>query len=207
MFGLRPTDTGQVGVFPEHEIVRTPLRAALERWSGDGPLTVLDLFGFTGAITLAAAAAGARVTYVDGSRPVLGWMRRNLERNGLAEAPVRAVPEDVGRFVAREVRRGPRYDVVVLDPPSFGRGPDGRTFRIEADLDGLLADVRRVLSDRPRAVLLTAHTEGWSAARLGAALDRAMAGRPGRTETGTMNLSAASGATLPAGIFARREMA
>jgi 23S rRNA (cytosine1962-C5)-methyltransferase len=206
-FGLRPTDAGQVGVFPEHEIVRAPLRGRLDAWVAEGtPPAVLDLFAFTGAVTLAAAARGCPVTYVDGSKPVLGWMRRNLELNGLKESSVRAIPEDVGRFVARAVRRGNRYDVVVLDPPSFGRGPEGHTFRIEADLDALLADVRRVLSDRPRAVLLTAHTEGWTASRLGAALGRAMEGLPGRTRTGELALVAESGAVLPAGIFAEREL-
>ncbi len=200
---LRATDTGQVGFFPEHEKIRAILRMHLT--AGEGSLRVLDLFGYTGASTLVAASLGADVTYVDGAKPMVAWLRRNLKRNGLSDAPVRSIADDAARFVEREVKRERHYDVVLVDPPSFGRGPDGRTFKIDRDLDGLLANVRRVLSDRPRLIALTAHTESWTHRRLLAALDRAMDGLGGRSRSGDLVLRARSGAKLRAGMFAVRE--
>jgi len=204
-FELGCTPAGQVGLFPE----QAPLRERLAAWlraRGGPPARVLDLFGYTGGTTLAAAAAGAEVTYVDGARPMVGWMRRNLSLNGLDAAPVRSIPEDARRFVDRELRRDRRYDVVTLDPPSYGRGPAGPAFRIERDLDGLLADVAGLLA-RPGLVVLSAHTEAWTNARLESSLERAFAGRPARADAGELALRAESGVVLRSGVFAWWETA
>jgi 23S rRNA (cytosine1962-C5)-methyltransferase len=201
---LAPAPAGQLGIFPE----QAPLRQRLAAWltdRGEIGAPVLDLFGFTGGTTITAAAAGADVTFVDGAKPMVPRLRANLAHNGLAEAPVRSITEDVLRFVAREVRRRRAYRVIALDPPTFGRGKGGTAFHIERDLDVLLGDVRRLLLDGPSVVLLTAHTEGWTASRLVAQLERAFRGRPGRTDSGELALRAASGARLPSGLFAWRE--
>lgn len=203
-FELAPAPAGQVGLFPEQEPLRERLGAWLRDRAEPGAF-VLDLFGFTGGTTIAAAAAGAVVTYVDGAKAMVPRLRANLSLNGLGDAPVRSLTEDAARFVAREVRRRRTYRVIALDPPTFGRGKGGTAFHIERDLDALLADVRRLLSDGPSVVLLTAHTESWTASRLASHLDRAFRGRPGRTDSGELALRAASGATLPSGLFAWRE--
>lgn len=201
---LMPAPAGQLGLFPEQAPTRERLAAWL-RGRGEPETPVLDLFAFTGGTTLAAAAAGASVTWVDGAKAMVPRLRANLAHNGLAGAPVRSFTEDAARFVAREVRRGRGYRVIALDPPTFGRGRGGASFHIERDLDVLLADVRRLLLDGPSVVLLTAHTEAWTASRLASRLERAFRGRPGRVDAGELTLRAASGAALPSGLFAWRE--
>lgn len=205
-FELACASAGQVGLFPE----QTPLRRRLGEWLGrrpGEPARVLDLFGYTGGSTLAAAAAGAEVTYVDGARAAVARMRGNLALNGLADAPVRSLAEDAMRFVVRETRRERTYDVVILDPPSYGRGPDGATFHIGRDLDELLGHVRGLLLGRPALVVATAHTKPMAPSRLAAQLSRALDGLPGQTEAGRLTLRAESGAELPSGVFAWREVA
>jgi 23S rRNA (cytosine1962-C5)-methyltransferase len=124
---LRPTDTGQLGFFPEHALAWPWLRAAL---AGRPDAAVLNLFAHTGATTLALVAAGARVTHVDSARPAVAWARRNAELSGLAAAPVRWIVDDALAFSRREARRGRRYDGFVLDPPSFGHAPNGRRWEL-----------------------------------------------------------------------------
>jgi 23S rRNA (cytosine1962-C5)-methyltransferase len=198
---LRPTDAGHVGLFPEH--------AALVHWlearvagritvRAGGPVTVLNLFAYTGLATLALARAGATVAHVDAARPSVAWARRNAARNALDERPIRWLVDDAHAFVAREARRGRRYDGVVLDPPTYGHGASGRAWRLERGLDGLLADVRSIL-EPTGFVLLTAHTEGLEPRELGDRLSGVVDG----VEVGPLRLIAASGATLGLGAFAR----
>jgi 23S rRNA (cytosine1962-C5)-methyltransferase len=206
-FLLELAPAGQVGFFPEQaplrERVARLVRAAVAR--GASP-RALDLFGYTGGTTIAMAAAGAQVTFVDAVRASVGWARRNFERNGLGAAPIRSIAEDAAKFVAREVRRGSRYDAVVLDPPSFGRGPKGEVWKLEADLDALLAACRALLTVDPLFLLITAHTEGWSAARLAERLEHALSGVPARVDRGDLELRSAGGGTLRAGVFALAEL-
>jgi 23S rRNA (cytosine1962-C5)-methyltransferase len=202
---LEPGPSGQVGLFPEQAPLREHLARTVRAAAASGPAPrVLDLFGFTGGTTIAAADAGAEVTYVDASRAAVGRARRNLERNGLADAHVRSLAEDVPRYCAREARRGRRYDVIVLDPPSFGRGRRGEVWKIERDLDALLAVCAELLSDAPRLVIVTAHTEAWTARRLAGRLHRTLGGRSGRTTHGDLVLTSAAGGRLRAGIHAMR---
>ena len=133
-FELRPTETGQVGLFPEQAPNRAWVRDAVAQLSARGSVQVLNLFAYTGAMTLSASAAGASVTHVDGSRPTVAWARHNAELSGLADRPVRWIVDDVERFVAREQRRERNYDAVILDPPSYGhggRGGGGSGWRLE----------------------------------------------------------------------------
>ena len=170
---LRPTPAGQVGLFPEHAEpaawVAGHARLAAARLGR--PAEVLNLFAYTGLATLALARAGARVAHVDASRPSVAWARRNARVSGLEGAPVRWIVEDARAFVAREVRRGRRYDGIVLDPPTYGHAPrGGAAWQIGADLPALLAGCAALAGPEPAFFVLTAHTAGLEAGELRAAI-------------------------------------
>jgi 23S rRNA (cytosine1962-C5)-methyltransferase len=204
---LRPTESGQVGCFPEHAAMLPWLleRVELRRATAPGgalAVRVLHLFAYTGLATSSLAAAGAAVAHVDAARPAVAWARRNAAANGLADAPIRWLVDDARAFAARERRRGSRYEGIVLDPPTYGHGASGHPWRLEADLDPLL-DVCRALLSPDGFVLLTAHTEHLGADQLAARLGRGLR-RPGSAiETGDLRLEATSGASLGLGAFAR----
>jgi 23S rRNA (cytosine1962-C5)-methyltransferase len=204
--GLRPTEAGQVGLFPEHigSLAWLTEQVARRASASVDPPSVLHLFASTGLATLAMARAGAAVAHVDASRPAVGWARENAHRNGLSDRPIRWLVDDAPAFVAREARRGRRYDGIVLDPPSYGHGDGGRAWRIETDLPALLEACRAVTVD-DGFVLLTAHTEAFTGERLGAMVDAAWAGLPGRTETGDLAIDSEAGDRLELGAFARRD--
>ena len=195
---LRPTAAGQLGLFPEHALAWPWLRDRLAQKPG---AEVLHLFAYTGVTTLALAAAGARVTHVDASRPAVAWARRNAELSGLADRPIRWIVDDALTYVRREERRGRHYTGIVLDPPSFGHGPTGTRWELDDALPVLLAACARVAA--PEAfVLLTAHTPELAAGDLSTALEVAF-GIPAELESGDLELVADSGAVLPLGIAAR----
>jgi 23S rRNA (cytosine1962-C5)-methyltransferase len=163
---------------------------------------VLHLFAYTGLVTLALAAAGAAVVHVDASRPTVAWARRNAERSGLADRPVRWIVDDAIAFTEREVRRGRRYAGIVLDPPSYGHGPGSAAWRIEDDLPALLAATGGLL-EPDGFILLTAHSAGVEGDRLAAEITAAL-GRPAAAvETGPLALTTPDGRTLALGAFAR----
>jgi len=198
---LRPTASGQVGVFPEH--------AAVAGWAAGQaqavshvhgrPAAVLNLFGYTGLATLALARMGARVVHVDASRPAVAWARRNAELAGLADRPIRWLVEDAARFVAREVRRERRYDGVVLDPPTYGHGPGGGAWRLAEDLQPLLAAIRPLLAPEAWFIACTAHATGLPPGQLVAALGTALGPGAGAPRILDLSLDAMSGARLAAG--------
>lgn len=149
----RLTDMSKhLGVFPEQMPHWRFLQAKLAHRPG---AKVLNLFGYTGVATLVAAAAGAQVTHVDASKPALAWARHNQARSGLEDRPIRWLLDDAFKFVARELRRGRTYDAILLDPPSFGRGPKGEVWKVEEQVVDFLLNLRRLLSDRPLCVVLT----------------------------------------------------
>jgi 23S rRNA (cytosine1962-C5)-methyltransferase len=192
-FELRRTAAGQVGVFPEHAVVVPWLQ---ERLAGrEGLPAVLNLFAYTGLITVALARAAASVAHVDAAKPSVDWARRNAALNGLDDRPIRWLVDDASAFVAREVRRGRRYDGVVLDPPTYGHGASGKAWRIERDLPPLLDDLQRLLTPGG-FLLLTAHTEALDPFTLGGFLGRDV-------EIGELSITATSGAVLHLGAFAR----
>ena len=206
---------GQVGVFPEHGRNATWVRAAVARRTpapcgddGDAPLdppAVLNLFAYTGLLTLVAAAGGAAVTHVDASRPAVQWARRNADANGMADRPIRWIVDDALSFLRREARRGRSYEGLILDPPSYGHGGEGGhagAFRFERDTVELLAAARAVAALDAFWLLLT-HTIGWDAQRIAAAL-AAATGRPIRAIRGVpLDLTAKSRARLVLGAAAR----
>jgi len=199
---VRPAPSGQIGVFLEQAdqwewlTRKTPADA-----------TMLSLFAHSGAATLAMAAAGAQVVHVDASRQAIALARRNAEASGLGSAPIRWVCEDARAFVARELRRGTRYDGVVLDPPSWGHGPKGQAFAIDRDLLPLAADLA-ILTAGPTAhgargpILLTCHSLRWHHRRLRDTLADVFLS--GRIESGPLTCTDAAGRPLELGDFARR---
>jgi 23S rRNA (cytosine1962-C5)-methyltransferase len=197
---VRPAPSGQIGFFLE----QVPQWAWLARVTPPAA-KVLSLFAHSGAATLALAAAGAQVVHVDASRPALALARRNAEASGLADAPIRYLCEDAAAFVARELRRGARYDGAVLDPPSWGHGPDGQPFAIDRDLAPLLADVSRLLGRGPAGpVLLTCHSPRWHHRRLAATLSGCLPrASTSRVESGPLACVDAGGRTIELGDFAR----
>ena len=155
---IKLTDFGHLGFFAEHgphwQWLREQIAAA------GRPVRVLNAFAYTGGSTLAAAAGGAQVTHLDAAEGIVAWARENAQLAGLADAPIRWIVEDVTKYLSREVRRGKRYDVIVLDPPSFGRGPKGEVWKLTHDLPPLLDLCRQILSDSPLAIILSTHTPG-----------------------------------------------
>jgi 23S rRNA (cytosine1962-C5)-methyltransferase len=157
-FNLRVTPFGHVGVFPE-QVSNWRWLQAMRRAStvNEPPRQALNLFAYTGGSTMALAQAGFHVVHVDASAPSVRWARENAANNGLAEHPIRWIVEDARKFAARELKRGRRYDFLVLDPPSFGHGPSGDRWEIENDLFPLLEDCLEILHSGGQ-LLLTAHS-------------------------------------------------
>lgn len=203
-FDLCPNDHGHLGVFPEqlanwNWIAR---RIAARREAGQATRT-LNLFAYTGGSTLAAAAAGAEeVAHVDAAKSVVARARRNAELSRLAAAPIRWLVEDAPKFVAREVRRGRRYDLLLLDPPSYGHGPKGQPWTIDDRLPPLLVDCGELLAPGGW-LLLTCHSPGWEIRRMQSAVAAALPAA--EFETGSLRLAGAS--SLAAGGFVRAQRA
>lgn len=180
-FKLIPTEFGHVGVFPEHALLWKWMKQKLKKGS-----SVLNLFAYTGGATLAAAQAGALVCHVDASKTTVAWARENAALNNLQQSPIRWIIDDAVKFLGREVRRGVRYDGIILDPPTFGRGSKGEVFKIEKDLPAILDLCFQLLSDHPLFVILSSHTPGYTPLVLHHLLIQASEGRKGTIEMGEM---------------------
>ena len=164
----------------------------------------LNLFGYTGVGSLALAARGARVVHVDASKKSVAQARENAALSGLSDAPVRWIVDDAVKFAAREVRRGRRYDAILLDPPKFGRGPDGEVWRLEEHLPGLLADCAQLLDGQSRALFLTVYAVRLSALALQELLQQTLGHLGGTVEAGELAIrEEARGLLLPTAIWAR----
>jgi len=193
---LRPTASGGLGIYPEHVAnlawVADRVRGGEVAGRGGQPPAVLNLFAHTGLVTLAAALAGGAVAHVDAAKGSVAWARRNAELSGLADRPIRWLVDDALSFVAREARRGRRYDGIVLDPPSFGRAKQGRrshAWRLEDELPELL-DACAALATDDSWVLLTAHTEGLDGDQLEGLLVDAFPARRSHIETTRLAVAA-----------------
>jgi 23S rRNA (cytosine1962-C5)-methyltransferase len=154
---------------------------------------VLNLFGYTGVASLVAAAAGASVTHVDASKKAIAWARDNAALSGLADRPVRWICEDARRYVQREVRRGSQYDAIILDPPKFGRGPNGEVWRLFQDLPEMLALCVSLLSEKPAFLILNGYAERLSGLSLAGLLSDALEPRGGDIEWGELALMEETG--------------
>ena len=163
-FKLGGTDFGHLGIFPEQRAQWKWIRNTIaERLNAGGARpTFLNLFAYSGGSTMAAALGGAEACHLDASKGMVEWARENARLNGLADSPIRWIVDDAHKFMKREIRRGRRYDAIVLDPPTFGRGAGGEMYKIERDLKETLSLVRDLLSEKPLFVLFSSHTPGLS---------------------------------------------
>jgi 23S rRNA (cytosine1962-C5)-methyltransferase len=201
-FHGRFTSFRHLAFFPEQAANWDWLEAAV-RAAGGQP-KVLNLFGYTGVASLVMAAAGAAVTHVDASKRAVAWARENAELSGLADRPIRWITEDARKYVQREVRRGSKYEGIVLDPPKYGRGPAGEVWRLFDDLPELVGLCAQLLSEDARFLVLNAYAERISGAALSGLLSEALAGRGGRIEWGELALVQEDGAReIGMSFFAR----
>jgi 23S rRNA (cytosine1962-C5)-methyltransferase len=190
-----------LGVFPEQEPHWSWM---MERLAKRPKARVLNLFGYTGLASLAAARAGALVTHVDASKPSIAWGRANQELSGMAEAPVRWVLEDALKYVGREIRRGSRYEAVLMDPPSFGRGPRGEVWKVEEKLVELLSECRKLLSDDALMMIVTLYNLEASPLMIGNLMGEVLAPQGGSLKVGELALTHAKSAKkLPLSLFGR----
>lgn len=207
-FRLKPFSFKHTGLFPEQAAnwnwFSGLIRDSLKRHPDRQP-KILNLFAYTGGATLAAAAAGAAVTHVDASKGMVGWAKENAAGSGLADAPVRWLVDDCVKFVERELRRGNRYDGIIMDPPSYGRGPKGEIWKIEEGIWPLLQSAARLLSENALFFLINSYTTGLQPAVLSYLLSITVApGLPGRVEAAEIGLPVReSGLILPCGASGR----
>lgn len=202
LFSLKPMGFKHTGLFPE-QAVNWDVMSALIRGAGR-PIKVLNLFGYTGGATLACLAAGAHVTHVDASKGMVSWGRENAVASGLADRPMRWLVDDCEKFVQRELRRGNTYDGILMDPPSYGRGPGGEVWKLEEQIYPLVAECVHLLSDQPLFFLINSYTTGLSPSVmqyvLGSVLPVGIGGTLSADEIGLP--VTASGLVLPCGATA-----
>ena len=205
-FKVRPTDFKHTGLFPEQA---SNWDWAMERVRAAGrPISALNLFGYTGAASIALAKAGASVAHVDAAKGMVQWCKDNAALNELSGAPIRYLVDDVSKFTERELRRGHRYDAIILDPPSYGRGKEGETWKLEKHIWPLLELCRKALSPKPLFVLANSYTAGLSPTVLENLMKDMMKGVEGTISSGELGLRQTSdGKVLPCGIYSRWENA
>ena len=197
-FRLKPFRFKHTGVFPE-QAVNWDRCSALIKDAGR-PVKVLNLFAYTGGATISAAAAGAAVTHVDAAKGMVAWAKENAELSGLSEKPIRWLVDDCVKFAAREIRRGNTYDAVIMDPPSYGRGPKGEIWKIEESVFPLIKDCAKLLSKDPLFFLINSYTTGLQPAVLSYMLQTALRPFEGLVEADEIGLPVTgSGLTLPCG--------
>jgi len=198
-FELRPTPTGQVGVFPEQRFNWDWIAANGQSLAG---LRAINLFGYTGGTTMALARQGVEVTHVDSAKSVVTWARKNAALNGLEDRPIRWIVDDAMSFVQREAKRENFYDIVVADPPSFGRALKKKTWKFDRDFDQLM-DFLWQVCPKPRMVIFSGHTPGWSGMDLKRAIMTLFAVEDFEVDSGELYLDCVDGRRLPSGYFAR----
>ena len=202
-FQIKPMGFKHTGLFPE--------QAANWDWFSEliskagRPISVLNLFAYTGGATVAAAKAGASVCHVDASRGMVAAAKENAALSGLADAPIRYIVDDCKKFIEREIRRGKKYDAIIMDPPSYGRGPTGEVWKIEECIDDFVSLCKNVLSDEPLFFLLNSYTTGLSASTMKYITDtRLLSGREGFSVADELGLPVRdSGLALPCGSSVR----
>ena len=202
-FNVKPMNFKHTGVFPEQAV---NWDFSMEQIKNAGRhVNVLNLFAYTGGATLAAAAAGASVCHVDAAKGMVAWARENAKSSGLEEAPIRWIIDDCAKFVEREIKRGRRYDAIIMDPPSYGRGPSGEIWKLEKDLYPFLQLVTGVLSDDPLFVIINSYTTGLAPSVLGYMMDTLITTKHGgHTECQELGLPVTNtGLTLPCGSTGR----
>jgi 23S rRNA (cytosine1962-C5)-methyltransferase len=200
-FTMQPTPFRHLGFFPDMAPVWTWMRGQL---AGMDAPSAMNLFGYTGVGSLALAGAGAAVTHVDASKKSVEAARANAALSGMSDKPIRWIIDDALKFAAREVRRGKRYDGIILDPPKYGRGPDGEVWKLEDGLPQLIGECRKLLDENSRFLFLTVYAVRMSALAIGELVRQHFADLGGTVECGELGVrEEARGLTLPTAIFAR----
>ncbi len=206
-FRLKPFSFKHTGVFPEQAVNWdwfSQIIAAAKQQNPDRKISVLNMFAYTGGATIAAAAAGAHVTHVDAAKGMVAWARENAAVSGLAEAPIRWIVDDCVKFVEREIRRGSRYDAIIMDPPSYGRGPKGEIWKIEDNVFPLIQLCSQLLSDAPIFFLINSYTTGLQPAVLSYMLSTVLKRFGGNVAASEVGLPVTSnGLVLPCGASGR----
>ncbi len=202
-FQVGPMNFKHTGLFPE-QAANWDFAQQMIRTAGR-PINVLNLFAYTGGATVACAAAGAKVCHVDAAKGMVAWAKENARLSGLVEAPIRWIVDDCAKFVEREIRRGHSYDAIIMDPPSYGRGPSGEVWKLEDNLYPFLELVVQVLSDRPLFVLINSYTTGLAPSVLGYLLDTLVTQKHGgHCECQELGIPVTvSGLALPCGATGR----
>ncbi|WP_438445681.1 class I SAM-dependent methyltransferase [Gorillibacterium sp. sgz5001074] len=204
-FIIKPTGFKHTGLFPEQQV---NWKWMMGKIRGAGrPIKVLNLFAYTGGATVACASAGAEVCHVDAAKGMVLWAKENLQASGLGDKPVRFITDDVFKFVQREQRRGNTYDAIIMDPPSYGRGPNGEMWKLETDLYRFVDSCRSILTPKPLFFLINSYTTGISSSVLTNILSMALKNEYGGSiSSGEIGLPiTASGLNLPCGILGRWE--
>ena len=200
-FYVRPTGFKHTGLFPEQAANWDAMAELIKKRPG---ARVLNLFAYTGGATAACAAAGAHVTHVDAAKGMVQWAKENRELSGIDETACRFIVEDAMAFVKREIRRGNRYDGIVMDPPSYGRGPTGEVWKLENELFDLVDTCSRVLSDNALFLFINSYTTGFQPAVLSNLLEKCVVSRlGGRVDSRELVLPVTSGGVLPCGATGR----
>lgn len=203
-FHLKPFHFKHTGLFPEQAVNWDWFSAKIK--GSRRPAKVLNLFAYTGGATLSAAAAGASVTHVDASKGMVTWARENAVASGLADAPIRWIVDDCIKFVEREIRRGNRYDAIIMDPPSYGRGPKGETWKLENNIHSLIKLCKQLLSNQPLFFLINSYTTGLQPAVLAYMLGTELKQLHGSVEAQEIGMPVSSnGLVLPCGASGRWE--
>ena len=202
-FKIKPTGFGHMGIFPEQALNWIWIADILKRHAGPQP-NIINIFGYTGCSTLAGVSAGAVVTHIDASKASVNWARQNLEISGLKDRPARWFVDDAIKFLNREHKRGRKYDGIIMDPPTFGRGPGGEVWKIENHISNLMTHCKQVC-DNPLFILLTTHSPGFSALTMeNMILTYLVEPGTGAIESGEMYIyDTASGLNLPSGFYSR----
>lgn len=200
-FILKPMSFKHTGLFPE-QATNWEWFSELIRNAGR-PIKVLNLFAYTGGATVAAASAGASVVHVDAAKNMVAQAKENCALSGLSTAPVRYIVDDCKKFIEREIRRGNKYDGIIMDPPSYGRGPSGEVWQLESSIDDFVALASNVLSDTPLFFLINSYTTGLSPLAMKYVLDHNLKGRSGRSDAQEIALPITTGGFLPCGASVR----
>lgn len=204
-FLIKPTGFKHTGLFPEQATNWDWFRELIEK--AGRPIKVLNLFAYTGGATVAAAKSGASVCHVDASKGMVQCAKENARLSGLSDAPIRYIVDDCKKFIEREIRRGNKYDGIIMDPPSYGRGPTGEVWKIEESIDDFVSLVSQVLSDKPLFFLLNSYTTGLSASTMKYITDsRLLTKYSGKSQADELGLPVKeSGLALPCGSSVRVE--
>lgn len=203
-FHLKPFSFKHTGLFPEQAVNWDWFGNKIKK--ADRPIKVLNLFAYTGGATLAAAKAGASVTHVDASKGMVTWAKENAISSGLGDAPIRWIVDDCVKFVEREIRRGNHYDAIIMDPPSYGRGPKGEIWKIEDAIHPLIKLCAQLLSSQPLFFLINSYTTGLQPAVLAYMIGTELGSLGGHVDAQEIGLPvSASGLILPCGASGRWE--